>query len=62
MADPEILKRETKALVFDQYGTIVDMQSGLTEIAAPFLKRKGWKEQLWRKRDSGEWRIVFERG
>ena len=23
---------------------------------------KGWKEQLWRKRDSGEWRIVFERG
>ncbi|MCB1725559.1 MAG: L,D-transpeptidase family protein [Chromatiaceae bacterium] len=23
---------------------------------------KGWKEQLWRKQDSGEWRIVFERG
>ena len=38
----EILRREIKALVFDQYGTVVDMQKGLTEIAAPFLKRKGW--------------------
>lgn len=38
----EILKREIKALAFDQYGTIVDMQKGLTEIAAPFLKKKGW--------------------
>lgn len=28
--------------MFDQYGTVVDMQSGLTEIAAPFLKQKGW--------------------
>jgi 2-haloacid dehalogenase len=41
MERPEILKRETKALVFDQYGTIVDMQQGLTDIAGPFLKRKG---------------------
>ncbi|MCB1801701.1 MAG: L,D-transpeptidase family protein [Gammaproteobacteria bacterium] len=23
---------------------------------------KGWKEQLWRKQDSGAWQIVFERG
>jgi len=38
----EVLKREVKALVFDQYGTIVDMQKGLTEIAAPYLKKKGW--------------------
>ena len=29
-------------LLFDQYGTIVDMQKGLTEAVAPFLKRKGW--------------------
>ncbi len=36
------LKHEIKALVFDQYGTIVDMQTGLTEIAAPFLNKKGW--------------------
>src|SRR5215469_12185184 len=28
--------------MFDQYGTIVDMQSGLTEAAAPFLRKKGW--------------------
>jgi len=24
--------------MFDQYGTVGDMQTGLTEIAAPFLK------------------------
>jgi len=36
------VKREIKALVFDQYGTIVDMQSGLTEAVTPFLKEKGW--------------------
>jgi 2-haloacid dehalogenase len=34
--------------VFDQYGTIVDMQTGLTEIAAPFLKRKGWHGEAHR--------------
>jgi 2-haloacid dehalogenase len=28
--------------MFDQYGTVVDMQSGLTEVATPFLKKKGW--------------------
>jgi 2-haloacid dehalogenase len=28
--------------MFDQYGTVVDMQGGLVEIATPFLKRKGW--------------------
>ena len=38
----EILKRETKALVFDQYGTVVDMQTGLTDAITPFLRRKGW--------------------
>src|SRR6476660_3616152 len=37
-----ILKREIKALAFDQYGTIVDMQKGLTEAVTPFLKQKGW--------------------
>jgi hypothetical protein len=26
----EVLRREIKALAFDQYGTIVDMQRGLT--------------------------------
>ena len=28
--------------MFDQYGTIVDMQTGLTEFVTPFLKAKGW--------------------
>ena len=36
------LKREIKVLAFDQYGTIVDMQKGLTEAVAPFLRQKGW--------------------
>jgi 2-haloacid dehalogenase len=39
---PEILKREIKALAFDQYGTVVDMQRGLTEAVTPFLRRKAW--------------------
>src|SRR5690348_17132639 len=42
MATPEVLRREIKALAFDQYGTIVDMQKGLTEAVTPFLKKKGW--------------------
>jgi 2-haloacid dehalogenase len=37
------LKREIKALVFDQYGTIVDMQKGLREAVTPFLREKGWE-------------------
>jgi 2-haloacid dehalogenase len=42
MEGPEILKREIKVLAFDQYGTIVDMQKGLTEAVTAFLKRKDW--------------------
>jgi len=42
MERTEIMKREIKALAFDQYGTIVDMQKGLTEAVTPFLKEKGW--------------------
>lgn len=42
MENTDILRREIKALAFDQYGTIVDMQKGLTEAVTPFLKRKGW--------------------
>ena len=37
------LRREVAALMFDQYGTVVDMQGGLTEMAAPFLAQKGWR-------------------
>ena len=35
--------RDIKVLTFDQYGTIVDMQRGLTEFVTPFLARKGWQ-------------------
>src|SRR6516165_2654506 len=38
----DVLRREIKVLTFDQYGTIVDMQQGLTEAVTSFLKRKGW--------------------
>ncbi|MEL6374357.1 MAG: haloacid dehalogenase type II [Pseudomonadota bacterium] len=39
----DLLQRETRALVFDLYGTVVDMQGGLVEIATPFLQDKGWE-------------------
>jgi 2-haloacid dehalogenase len=42
MSDIERLKRTVKACMFDQYGTVVDMQSGLTAIATPYLAAKGW--------------------
>ncbi len=42
MERTEILRREIKALAFDQYGTIVDMQKGLTEAVTPLLQKKGW--------------------
>jgi 2-haloacid dehalogenase len=41
MSYEEII-REVKVCMFDQYGTVVDMQGGLTAIATPFLKEKGW--------------------
>lgn len=42
MTDTTRLRTAIKVCMFDQYGTVVDMQSGLTEIAGPFLKSKGW--------------------
>jgi 2-haloacid dehalogenase len=39
----EDIKDNVKVCMFDQYGTVVDMQGGLTAIAAPFLKAKGWR-------------------
>jgi 2-haloacid dehalogenase len=42
VTDTEMLKRTIKVCMFDQYGTVVDMQSGLVEIATPYLKAKGW--------------------
>ena len=42
MDQTDILRREIKTLVFDQYGTIVDMQGGLTAAVTPFLRAKGF--------------------
>ena len=41
--DSDAIKRHIKVCMFDQYGTVVDMQGGLTAIATPFLQKKGWK-------------------
>ena len=38
----ESLKRDTKICMFDLYGTVVDMQGGLTRAVAPYLAAKGW--------------------
>ena len=39
MTNPALLRREIRALVFDQHGT-GDMQKGLTEAVAPFHSAK----------------------
>src|SRR5262245_37389732 len=36
------IKATVKVCMFDQYGTVVDMQGGLTAVVAPYLKEKGW--------------------
>lgn len=36
------LKSSLKVLTFDLYGTVVDMQKGLTETVTPYLTKKGW--------------------
>jgi 2-haloacid dehalogenase len=38
----ETLKSTIKLCMFDQYGTVVDMQGGLRDFAAGFLRTKGW--------------------
>jgi 2-haloacid dehalogenase len=43
MAAIESLRRDTRICMFDLYGTVVDMQGGLTRAIAPWLNAKGWK-------------------
>jgi 2-haloacid dehalogenase len=43
VTSPDHLRKNIKVCMFDQYGTVVDMQSGLTEVATPYLKSKGWE-------------------
>ena len=38
----EAIKNEVKVCMFDQYGTVVDMQGGLTQVVTPFLTKRGW--------------------
>lgn len=38
----EDARGRTKVLMFDLYGTVVDMQGGLTAAVTPYLKAKGW--------------------
>ena len=39
---PAQLRRKITVCMFDQYGTVVDMQGGLTEAVTPWLATKGW--------------------
>jgi len=36
------LKDKIKLVMFDQYGTVVDMQGDLTAVVTPYLRDKGW--------------------
>ena len=42
MTTPDQLRSKVRVLMFDQYGTVVDMQAGLIEAVTPYLKSKGW--------------------
>jgi 2-haloacid dehalogenase len=39
----DAIRSGVQVCMFDQYGTVVDMQGGLTAVATPFLAKKGWK-------------------
>ncbi len=38
----ETIRRDARICMFDLYGTVVDMQGGLTRAIAPWLAAKGW--------------------
>ena len=42
MASPAELRASIQVCMFDQYGTVVDIQAGLTAVVAPYLRAKGW--------------------
>lgn len=43
MNTPDPFHGEVHTLMFDLYGTVVDMQGGLTEAVTPYLAGKGWR-------------------
>jgi 2-haloacid dehalogenase len=42
MSTTDPFEGEVHTLMFDLYGTVVDMQGGLTRAVTPYLQRKGW--------------------
>jgi 2-haloacid dehalogenase len=42
MSEIDEIRTECHTLMFDLYGTVVDMQGGLTAAVTPYLKAKGW--------------------
>ncbi len=42
MTSPAELRARIRVCMFDQYGTVVDMQTGLREAVTPYLRQKGW--------------------
>ena len=42
MSTAETIRETVTTCMFDLYGTVVDMQGGLTRAIAPYLKAKGW--------------------
>ena len=42
MPSIESIRNDVRICMFDLYGTVVDMQSGLTRATTPFLRAKGW--------------------
>jgi 2-haloacid dehalogenase len=42
MSEFDAAKRDITICMFDLYGTVVDMQGGLTRAVTPWLKAKGW--------------------
>jgi 2-haloacid dehalogenase len=43
MTDIDLLRSSISLCMFDQYGTVVDMQGGLCAHVTPFLRAKGWQ-------------------
>lgn len=43
MSAKDLFEGEVHTLMFDLYGTVVDMQGGLTQAVTPYLARKGWR-------------------
>jgi hypothetical protein len=54
VTDIKTLKDTIKVCMFDQYGTVVDMQGGLTKIATPISKPRVGRANRTRSSPGGE--------